>query len=120
MPTEKKFFALGERYLDSKDAAVCALAALFFAHTERLFAFIYYSGVEPTNNISERTIRTAVQWRKICFGNRSEAGEVVTARLLTVAATCSIQKRNLLHYLTEAVRCHRQGLPVPSLLPQAA
>jgi transposase len=120
MPIEKKFFALGERYLDSKDAAVCTLAALFFAHTERLFAFIYYSGVEPTNNISERTIRTAVQWRKICFGNRSEAGEVVTARLLTVAATCSIQKRNLLHYLTEAVRCHRQGLPVPSLLPQAA
>jgi transposase len=120
MPIEKKFFALGERYLDSKDAAVCALAALFFGHTERLFAFIYHSGVEPTNNISERTIRTAVQWRKICFGNRSDAGEVVTARLLSAAATCSIQKRNLLHYLTEAVRCHRQGLPVPSLLPQAA
>jgi len=35
--------------------------SLFFAHTERLFAFIYYPGVEPTNNISERTIRTAVQ-----------------------------------------------------------
>jgi len=120
MPIEKRFFLLGERYLDSKDAAVCALAALFFAHTERLFAFIYHTGVEPTNNISERTIRTAVQWRKICFGNRSDAGEIVTARLLSAAATCSIQKRNLLHYLTEAVRCHRQGLPVPSLLPQAA
>jgi len=120
MPIEKKFFTLGERYLDSKDAAVCTLAVLFFAHTERLFAFIYHSGVEPTNNISERTIRTAVQWRKICFGNRSDAGEVATARLLSAAATCSIQKRNLLHYLTEAVRCHRKGLPVPSLLPQAA
>jgi len=120
MPIEKRFFALGERYLDSKDAAVCALAALFFAHTERLFAFIDHPGVEPTNNISESTIRTAVQWRKICFGNRSDAGEVATARLLTAAATCSIQKRNLLHYLTAAIRCHRQGLPVPSLLPQAA
>ena len=52
--------------------------------------------------------------------NRSDTGEIVTARLLSAAATCSIQKRNLLHYLTEAVRCHRQGLPVPSLLPQAA
>jgi hypothetical protein len=118
IPIEKKFFALGERYLDSEDASVCALAALFFAHTERLFVFIDHSGVEPTNNISERTIRTAVQWRKICFGNRGDAGEVATSRLLTAAATCSIQKRNLLHYLTEAVRCHRLGLPVPSLLPQ--
>ena len=120
MPIEKKLLALGERYLDSEDAAVRALAALFFNHTERLFAFVYHHGVEPTNNISERTVRTAVQWRKICFGNRSEAGEVATARLLTAAATCSIQKRNLLHYLTEAVRCHRKGLPVPSLLPQPA
>ena len=69
---------------------------------------------------SERTIRTAVQWRKICFGNRSEEGEVAPARLLTAAETCSIQKRNLLHYLTEAVRCHRKGLPAPSLVPTAA
>jgi len=120
MPIEKKFFALGERYLDSEDAGVRALAALFFFHIERLFAFICHAGVEPTNNISERTIRTAVQWRKICFGNRSEEGEVATARLLTAAATCSIQKRNLLHYLTEAVRCHRKGLPAPSLVPTAA
>ncbi len=118
MPIEKKLLALGKRYLDSEDAAVRALAALFFNHTERLFAFVYHHGVEPTNNVSERTVRTAVQWRKICFGNRSDAGEVATARLLTAASTCSIQKRNVLHYLTEAVRCHRPGLSVPSLLAQ--
>ena len=120
MPIEKKLFALGERYLDSKDAAVRALADLFFFHIDRLFAFVYNHGVEPTNNVSERTIRTAVQWRKICFGNRSDAGEIATARLLTAAATCSIQKRNLLHYLTEAVRCHRKGIPAPTLLPTVA
>jgi transposase len=119
IPIEKKFFALGERYLDSKDNAVRSLAALFFMHTEKLFAFVYHEGVEPTNNISERTIRQAVQWRKISFGNRSDAGEIVTARLLTAGATCSIQKRNLLDYLTDAIRCHRQGLVAPSLLPQA-
>jgi transposase len=120
MPIEKKFFALGQRFLDSEEDAVRTMAELFFAHIERLFAFIYYEKVEPTNNISERTIRTAVQWRKICFGNRSAAGEVTTARLLTAAATCSIQNRDLLKYLTETVRCHRQGLAAPSLLPQAA
>ena len=120
MPIEKKLFALGERYLDSDDAAVRALADLLFFHIDRLFAFVCNQGVEPTNNISERTIRTAVQWRKICFGNRSDAGEIATARLLTAAATCSIQNRNLLHYLTAAIRCHRKGLPAPSLLPTAA
>jgi len=119
LPIEKKLFALGERHLDSEDAGVRALAGLFFFHIDRLFAFVYNDGVEPTNNISERTIRTAVQWRKTCFGNRSEAGEVATARLLTAAATCSIQNRNLLRYLTEAVRCHRKGAPEPSLLPAA-
>jgi transposase len=120
IPLEKRFFALAENHLDSADAEVCTLAKLFFNHTERLFAFIQYPGVEPTNNISERTIRTAVQWRKISFGNRSEAGEIATARLLTAAATCRMQNRNVLEFLTETVRAHRAGRPAPSLLlPQA-
>jgi len=114
MPIEKRFFALGERRLDSKDAAVCALAALFFAHTERLFAFIYHPGVEPTNNISERTIRTAVQWRKICFGNRSDAGEIVTARLLSAAARGDEARESPNGFLsTAAGKAHAHGLPQP-------
>lgn len=117
IPLEKAFFALAENHLDSADAEVCSLASLFFNHTERLFAFIRYPGVEPTNNISERTIRTAVQWRKISFGNRSEAGEIATARLLTATATCRMQNRNVLEFLTETVRAHRAGRPSPSLLP---
>ncbi len=119
IPLEKKFFALAKKHLDCADGEVRALARLFFTQTERLFAFIRYPGVEPTNNISERTLRTAVQWRKICFGNRSKKGEVATARLLTAAATCKIQQRNILEFLTETVRAHRAGLPTPSLLSQA-
>ena len=120
IPLEKKFFALAESHLDSADAEVYVLAKLFFYHIDRLFAFIQHPGVEPTNNISERTIRTAVQWRKISFGNRSEAGEIATARLLTVAATCRMQNRNILEFLTETVRAHRAGRSAPSLLPPQA
>lgn len=119
-PLEKKFFALAESHLDSADAEVYALAKLFFYHIERLFAFIQHPGVEPTNNISERTIRTAVQWRKISFGNRSEAGEIATARLLTAAATCRMQNRNVLEFLTDTIRAHRAGHPALSLLPHQA
>jgi transposase len=117
IPLQKKFFALAEKHLNCADGEVRPLARLFFNHTERLFAFIEHPGVEPTNNISERTLRTAVQWRKICFGNRSKKGEIATARLLTAAATCKMQQRNILEFLTATVRAHRAGLSSPSLLP---
>jgi len=36
--------------------------------------------VSQTNNASERALRTAVQWRKIIFGTRSEHGERAVER----------------------------------------
>ena len=45
---------------------------------ERLFMFLEHEGVEPTNNVAERSLRAAVQWRKISFGNRSRNGEVTS------------------------------------------
>jgi transposase len=118
IPLEKKFFALAENHLNCADGEVRTFARLFFTHTERLFAFTKYPGVEPTNNSSERALRTAVQWRKTSFGNRSKNGELATAHLLTAAGTCKMQQRNVLEFLAETVRLHRAGLPTPSLLPQ--
>src|SRR5205085_5489395 len=83
----------------------------------RGFTVLQEEGVEPTSNIVERILRTAVQWRKISFGNRSRNGEIATARLLTVAQTCKRQRRHVLGYLTDAVRCQRSHAAVPSLLP---
>jgi transposase len=57
-----------------------------------------------------------VIWRKIMFGNRSAAGEVAVARLLSIAATCKMQHRDALAYITTAIRCHRHGETPPSLL----
>ena len=59
--------------------------------------------------------RTAVQWRKISFGNRSADGELAVARLLTVSRTCQLQQINALVYLTVAIRCHRRHQAVASL-----
>jgi transposase len=75
--------------------------------------------VEPTNNVVERALRIAVQWRKTSFGNRSAQGEIATARLFTVSQTCRMQGRSALIYLSKAVSCHRQGVSVPSLLVTA-
>ncbi len=118
IPLQKKLFALAEAHLDDADREVRNMAVALFTHFEKLFTFLEEEGVDPTNNIAERILRTAVQWRKISFGNRSRNGELATARLLTVTQTCKRQRRHVLRYLTDAVRRHRHRIAAPSLLPQ--
>jgi transposase len=120
IPLEKKFFALAERYLDSRDRDVRNLALALLKHFEKFFAFLRNEGVEPTNNSAERALRCAVQWRKISFGSRSLQGEIAVARLLTVTRTCRMQNREPLDYLGSAIRSHRKAQTVPSLLKTAS
>jgi len=116
LPIEKRLFALGERYLDAANADVRNLALAFFVHNQHLFTFVREEGVEPTNNAAERALRTAVQWRKIMFGTRSDQGERAVERLLTIARTCQLQELNALAYLTAAIAAHRRRQAPPSLL----
>ena len=118
IPIQKRIFALAERHLDSPHREVRNLATALFEHNERLFTFLDQEGVDPTNNSAERALRTGVQWRKICFGNRSANGELATARLLTVAETCDLQRLNIQAYLSAAIACHRSRQPAASLLPR--
>ncbi|MFQ5981725.1 MAG: IS66 family transposase, partial [Candidatus Heimdallarchaeota archaeon] len=105
-----------KQYLHSEKRFVQNLAGNLFKRFDQLFTFIFYDGVEPTNNMAERGIRPAVQWRKICFGNRTDNGAVLTSRLLTVTRTCWLQKHNPLEFLVDAVSAHRSGKIAPSLL----
>ena len=120
IPLQKKLFALAEAHLDDADREVRNLATALFIHFERLFTFLEQEGVEPTNNVVERILRTAVPWRKISFGNRSRNGETATARLLTVTQTCKRQQRHALGYLTDAARCHRPSRCCTFSTPAAA
>ena len=103
-------------HCDSPVQKVRVFARRLTKRRAHLFTFIFHEGVEPTNNSSERGIRFAVLWRKICFGNRSDRGAVMTARLLTVTRTCWLQKRNALEFLVEAITAYRTSAPFPSLL----
>ena len=116
LPIEKAFFRLGERYLDASNADVRNLAFALFVHNQHFFTFVHEDHVAPTNNVAERALRTAVQWRKIMFGTRSEDGERAVERLLTVARTCQLQELNALVYLTAAIAAHRRHQAVASLL----
>ena len=116
LPIEKRLFALGERYLDAANTDVRNLALAFFVHNQHFFTFVHEEGVAPTNNAAERALRTAVQWRKIMFGTRSERGERAVERLLTIVRTCQLQEVNALVYLTAAIAAHRRRQAPPSLL----
>ena len=76
--------------------------------------------MEPTNNAAEKAIRPAVLWRRTSFGTQSAAGSTFVARMLTVVVTLRSQKRNVLEYMTAAIRAVRESKPAPSLIPEVA
>lgn len=94
-----------------------ATARQLLKQKESLWTFLREEGVEPTNNAAERALRPAVIWRKRCFGSDSEKGKQFVERILTVAYTLKQQKRDVLEYLTAAIKAHGLGQPPPSLLP---
>jgi len=71
-------------------------------HKEYLWTFVEDQAVEPTNNFAERLVRQGVLWRKISFGTQSERGARYVERILTVCATCRLQKRSIIEYLCDA------------------
>ena len=80
-----------------------------------LWTFARVEGVEPTNNHAERTLRRAVIWRKVSFGNHSDAGCRFVERILTVVQTLRMQQRPVLDYLRQALLAHRSTSPAPAL-----
>lgn len=83
-----------------------------------LWTFIEVVGVEPTNNLAERVIRNIVIWRKVCFGTWSAHGTLYLERVMTVVATCRLQKRSVFHFLHDAIHAHLNNIEPPSLLPE--
>ncbi len=82
-----------------------------------LWTFVHTPGVEPTNNIAERTIRHYVIWRKISLGTQSVRGSLYAERVMTVVGSCKLQGRSVLAFMTQAMKAHFGLNPTPSLIP---
>lgn len=80
---------------------------------ETLWLFLKHERVEPTNNLAERALRSAVIWRKISFGSKSEWGERFIERILTISLTFRQMKKNAYSYLTECFQAWKHDLPIP-------
>lgn len=87
---------------------------------QELWRFATVEGVEPTNNAAERALRHAVFWRKMSYGTDAAKGSRFVEGVLTVVESCRQQKRNLLGFLTDAIRAARLGSARPSLIPIVA
>jgi transposase len=106
--------AAGRRCRDAKTQRFCARLE---KQTSGLWTFAEFEGVEPTNNHGERVLRRAVLWRRRSFGCHSGAGCRFAERILTVATTLRLQRRNVVKFLGESIAAYRIGRPTPKLLP---
>ena len=102
----------------SKNKKTSGTCRNILSYGPALWRFLETHGVEPTNNLAERLIRTIAIWRKTSFGTQSKAGSLYMERVMTVVATCKLQGRNILNYLTSAVKSYIEKSAFPSLLPE--
>jgi transposase len=103
----------GAACVSEKTAATCRMSLENEGH---LWTFLRVRGIGPTNNAAERALRHAVLWRKSSGGTASEWGSRFVERVLSVAATCRRQGRNVPESLTGCFRAHAVGNSPPSLL----
>ena len=69
------------------------------AHRDSLYVFLQREDVEPTNNSSERDLRTAVIHRKVTGGYRSDWGAAASAICTSILTTARKRGENLLDAL---------------------
>jgi transposase len=101
-------------------AAARPLAKRFKTHGTSYFTFPTTPGVEPTNNLTEQTIRFVVIDRRITQGTRGDRGQRWCERIWTVLATCATQGRSAFGFLLDSITAAWSNHPGPSLLPQKA
>ena len=82
---------------------------------ESLWTFVRRKGVEPTNDLAERILRSLVLWRKISFGCHCEKSFRFVERVLTVTQTFKLQGKAVFQFLCNAIAAHRNSTPAPSL-----
>ncbi len=65
----------------------------------RLFTFLRYPDVQPTNNQAEQSLRNMVIFKKICFGTRSPEGSYSHSVLPSLVLTAKRQGKHPLKFL---------------------
>ena len=97
------------------DNAVANRAERLWNYQDDYFRFID-SGIPPTNNLAEQSIRRVVIDRNITQGPRSDWGNRGQERIWSVLSTCAQTGTNVITFLRDALDALRYGTPPPKLL----
>lgn len=103
----------GKHFL--KNEQLRSLAHTFILQPDAVWRFTDTDGIEPTNNLAERDLRPAVIWRKTSLFTQSERGNRYAERMLTFAATCKKQKKNVFNMLAQTIDATMHQLPYQPL-----
>jgi transposase len=107
-------------YRDSKSEAG-TFARRLEEDMDTLFVFLVEEGVEPTNNLAERTIRFGVLWRKRSQGTKSDKGNRWVERILSLRQTCRLRAQSSFEVLVDAMDCYfKEQNPDLTWISQAA
>ena len=113
---------LARALIRGRDQTVCRRTAATCANLLKsqpsLWTFLREPRLEPTNNDTERALRSIVIKRKISGPTRSRRGDEFIARAFTVHETCRRQGRDLWDFLRQAVTAWIDKTTPPSLVPQ--
>jgi transposase len=93
------------------------LAKHLAKHRREIFTFLRHEGIDATNHQAEQAIRPAVVNRKVWGGNRTAAGALAQAILMTVLFTALKNGRDALEFLSLQLRSPLKlnpPLPAPS------
>jgi len=108
-PDEDQWYEFYQRFIDlifdhhqQKDEAG-TLARSLIRQIDSLWVFLEVSGVEPTNNRAERTLRFGVLWRKRSKGTQSEKGNRWVERVLSFKQTCQMRSLPSFPLLVDAI-----------------
>ena len=72
---------------------------------QRLFTFLNYPEVQPTNIQAEQSLRNMVIFRKICFGTRSTDGSYSHSVLPSLLLTAKRQGKHPLDFFQTLFTC---------------
>jgi transposase len=95
---EKRLRRIADKPMDYAPAETLR-KRLMEKDNDKLFTFLRVKGVEPTNNLSERSVRPHVIMRKIFNGTRSPAGSQSHTVLPSLLQTARLQGKSSLEFL---------------------
>jgi hypothetical protein len=72
-----------------------------FSVSDELLVFLKHPAIFPTNNAAEQSIRNAVLFRKITFGNMTKRGKRNVAVIMTIIRTAMLRKLDPIGVLRE-------------------